>query len=160
VLSGLATGGRLLRCWVNLVRRQGRSRRLASSSPWPHSARRSIHTSADGWITASAWTRRNLHLDLSLNRQAHLVDADGGQGTTPRKPQFGWAKRGQRRPPQAKRNRRSEGVWRMNPQATGTLDTLMACKGSGVQIPSAPPGTTHRQGSRSGPFARDLPESH
>ena len=27
----------------------------------------------------------------------------------------------------------------------------MACKGSGVQIPSAPPGTTHRQGSHSGP---------
>jgi hypothetical protein len=36
----------------------------------------------------------------------------------------------------------------------------MACKGSGVQIPSAPPGTTHRQHSRPGSFARDLPESH
>jgi hypothetical protein len=39
-------------------------------------------------------------------------------------------------------------------------DSSMACKGSGVQIPSAPPGTTHRQDSRSGPLARDLPESH
>jgi len=36
----------------------------------------------------------------------------------------------------------------------------MACKGSGVQIPSAPPGTTHRQDSRPGPLAGDLPESH
>jgi hypothetical protein len=36
----------------------------------------------------------------------------------------------------------------------------MACKGSGVQIPSAPPGTTHRRHSRSGSLARELPESH
>jgi hypothetical protein len=31
----------------------------------------------------------------------------------------------------------------------------MACKGSGVQIPSAPPGTTHRQHSRAGPLSAD-----
>jgi len=36
----------------------------------------------------------------------------------------------------------------------------MACKRSGVQIPSAPPATTHRQGFRWRPFARDLPETH
>src|SRR5215212_10635704 len=29
-------------------------------------------------------------------------------------------------------------------------DPSMACKGSGVQIPSAPPGTTHRQVTRLG----------
>jgi Protein of unknown function (DUF1214) len=31
----------------------------------------------------------------------------------------------------------------------------MACKGSGVQIPSAPPGTTYRQDSRSGRLSAD-----
>jgi hypothetical protein len=36
----------------------------------------------------------------------------------------------------------------------------LACKGQGVQIPSAPPGITHRQVARSGSLARDLPESH
>jgi hypothetical protein len=36
----------------------------------------------------------------------------------------------------------------------------MACKRSGVQIPSAPPATTPSQVSRSGPLARDLPETH
>jgi hypothetical protein len=36
----------------------------------------------------------------------------------------------------------------------------MACKGSGVQIPSAPPGTTHHLSLLRASFARDLPESH
>jgi hypothetical protein len=36
----------------------------------------------------------------------------------------------------------------------------MACKGSGVQIPSAPPGTTHRQDSRSGPSVSRLSADH
>jgi len=38
----------------------------------------------------------------------------------------------------------------VNPRAS------MACKGSGVQIPSAPPGTTHRQATRSGPSVSRL----
>jgi hypothetical protein len=36
----------------------------------------------------------------------------------------------------------------------------MACKGSGVQIPSAPPGTTHRHVSRSGPSVSRLSADH
>ncbi len=39
-------------------------------------------------------------------------------------------------------------------------DPSMACKGSGVQIPSAPPGTTHRQDSRAGPSVSRLSASH
>ena len=33
-------------------------------------------------------------------------------------------------------------------------------QGVRVQVPSAPPGTTHQQDSRPGPLARDSPESH
>jgi hypothetical protein len=36
----------------------------------------------------------------------------------------------------------------------------MACKGSGVQIPSAPPGTTHRQVAHSGPSVSGFPVLH
>ena len=39
-------------------------------------------------------------------------------------------------------------------------DPSMACKGSGVQIPSAPPGTAHRQHSRAGPFVSRLSADH
>ena len=39
-------------------------------------------------------------------------------------------------------------------------DPSMACKGSGVQIPSAPPGTTHRQHSRSGSSVSKLSADH
>jgi hypothetical protein len=41
----------------------------------------------------------------------------------------------------------------------GTIPS-MACKGSGVQIPSAPPGTTHRQHSPSGPSVSRLSADH
>jgi hypothetical protein len=42
----------------------------------------------------------------------------------------------------------------------GAAGPYMACKGSGVQIPSAPPGTTHRQHSRSGPSVSRLSADH
>jgi hypothetical protein len=38
--------------------------------------------------------------------------------------------------------------------------TAMACKGSGVQIPSAPPGTTHRHVAHSGPSVSGFPVLH
>ena len=48
------------------------------------------------------------------------------------------------------------------PLAWGTVAArnCMACKGSGVQIPCAPPGTTHRQHSHSGPSVSRLSADH